>query len=658
MFAKIIIPGKFYYLCPCFVKYDVMNIGIRLCIILCLILIAPVIWGKRITVTLAEPGTLGIALQEESGITELIISGFMNETDFRVITDDENMLKHLELVDLGGAVLSELPERAFYGCEALSTVILPLTLAVVGDDAFLNCKRLNNIVLPSTVNRIGSYSFSGCTSLSSLVLPEGITEIPGRAFDGCIRLEQIQLPSTLVRIRTGAFYGCARLAAVCLPDQLQDIEQDAFYGCGLKEVVLPSSVRKVGMNAFVDCPELISVDVAIGNTSFASRDGVLFDVDFSTLLCYPAGRNDISYEVPSTVTFLGAMAFHAAFDDNGYPLHSSLEEVLLPNGLITIGKGTFSGCTSLKSIELPTSLREIGMNAFFHTGLTRITIPEGVTELEELLFYDCDSLKEVTFPQTLERIGAYAFWGCSSLVAAHVPDCVKTIEYGAFSDCSSLKDIVLPKELIIIEDALFADCISLTNIVLPDRVTYIGASAFSGCISLENVGFPSSLQSLADAFIDCTSLTCVTLPASLSDFSIWSFLGCDNLSNLYLYAPLPPETEGFDRIYLPEDVAIYVPEASVDLYKNAFDWGEFDIYPLPASSLNSMKNKDKEFQISVSSGGGDIQVNVPIEGFVEIYSLSGILLHKYSVEAGLNTIKEQNVNGMTLIVFTGAGKER
>lgn len=194
-----------------------MNIGIRFRITLCFILIAPVIWGKRITVTLTEPGTLGIALQEESGITELIISGPMDEIDFRAITDDENMLEHLELVDLGGAVLSELPERAFYGCETLSTVILPSTLTVVGDDVFGDCKQLSDIVLPSTVNRIGSYSFSGCTSLSSLVLPEGIAEIPRRAFDGCIRLEHIQLPSTLVRVGTGAFYGCARLVAVCLP---------------------------------------------------------------------------------------------------------------------------------------------------------------------------------------------------------------------------------------------------------------------------------------------------------------------------------------------------------------------------------------------------------------------------------------------------------
>lgn len=621
---------------------------VRLFLLLSLIFLltaSPIIQARRLTVNLTFAGELAKAIQGQNDITELIISGSMNENDFLTITEDEHLPMQLTLIDISSVSLEVLPDRALSYCQALTTVILPTNLKSVGYSAFGNCLSLIHIVLPNTVVQIGTYSFSGCSSLTELNLPEGITQIPRRAFESTSSLAQINFPSTLKEIASGAFYSSG-LSSVTLPEGLLYIKEDAFYQTQLESITLPASLRELGINALVNCRSLASISVAKENLQFASRDGVLFNANFTALLNYPPAKEGDHYEVPTTINTLGTFSFYGAYDENGEPYPSLLKTIKLPDGLTRIGEGAFSGCSSLKSLTLPESLKSIGIGAFFFAGLERIAIPQSITELKPQVFFNCKSLKEVILPQTLKKIEDYTFYHCEKLTSIHIPNSVEEIEAGAFSDCYALKEIILPERLTILNEGLFGNCTSLSEITLPDCITKISDTAFSNCTSLARVHFPTALQSLGEAFSFCTALTNIVLPASLINFDLYAFMECVNLQHIYLYAPIPPQTEDYDRIYLPEDIIIYVPEASVDAYKSHFSWGAFDIRPLSASGTSAAEVENEGLRISFSPEG-NLQINIPMKGSVEIFSLNGTRLHQQSVEVGENRIEGvRNTNGL------------
>jgi len=105
------------------------------------------------------------------------------------------------------------------------------------------------------------------------------------------------------------------------------------------------------------------------------------------------------------VTIIGEYAFAG----------TSLQNVTLPNSIITIETGAFDFCKSLRSINWPTSLRTIGDEAFAQTALTSITFNNGLLTIGEHAFYQVTSLTSVTIPASVTSIGRSAFSQISRL---------------------------------------------------------------------------------------------------------------------------------------------------------------------------------------------------------------------------------------------------
>ena len=110
--------------------------------------------------------------------------------------------------------VTSIGEAAFYGCEYLTTIILPESVTYIGHSAFSNCSSLTTITLPEGVTSIGWSAFYGCSSLTSITLPEGVTSIGSGAFYDCSSLTTITLPEGVTSIGNYAFRGCSSLTAI------------------------------------------------------------------------------------------------------------------------------------------------------------------------------------------------------------------------------------------------------------------------------------------------------------------------------------------------------------------------------------------------------------------------------------------------------------
>ena len=111
--------------------------------------------------------------------------------------------------------------------------------------------------------------------------------------------------------------------------------------------------------------------------------------------------------------------------------------------------------------------------------IKRIIIGDGVTTIGRSAFNGCSSLTSVTIPNSVTTIERSAFSGCSSLTSVTIPNSVTTIEGSAFSGCSSLTSVTIGNSVTTIEGSAFSGCSSLTSVTIPNSVTRIGSSAFT-----------------------------------------------------------------------------------------------------------------------------------------------------------------------------------
>ena len=363
----------------------------------------------------------------------------------------------------------------------------------------------------------------------TVVIPDtidgkSVTSIGRRAFEGCTNLKSITIPNSVTEMGRRAFSGCSSLIGIAIPNSVTEIGKYAFDGCkSLTSITIPDGVTSIGDGAFYNCSSLTEIKVASENSNYVSVNGVLYNKDKTTIICYPAGKKGNNYKIPDGVTKVDSSAFIGC---------SSLTSITIPNSVTEIGYSVFEGCTNLKSITIPNGVTSIGDSAFEDcTSLTSITIPNSVTSIGDSAFEDCTSLTSITIPNGVTSIGDSAFEGCTSLTSITIPNSVTSIGFGAFIGCSSLTSITIPDSVTCIGDSAFNGCTSLTSITIPDSVTSIGESAFSGCSSLASITIPDSVMSIGnDAFHECSSLTSITIPNSVTSIGDYAFLGCSRLT--------------------------------------------------------------------------------------------------------------------------------
>ena len=324
------------------------------------------------------------------------------------------------------ASLRRIGRGAFSRCTSIESMAFPKAINYIGDQAFYGCQGLRVADLSNTcIERIGSQTFHNCQSLQKVSLPPSLDRIDASAFHNCQSLQVVDLPPNLKVIGERAFRNCVSLVCAVLPNCLEEIESGAFYKCRLLALDIPKSVRNVGHHAFRGCK---GFSFAKGG-KYLERDGMIISVDGKKLI-----------------------------DGTSIPSGNSAS---IPKGVVQVCDLAFSGATWLTSVEIPSSVNDIGRKAFSNSGVKHVRLPRLIRVVPSELFSRCGELRKVEFEGMVQRIEDYAFAGCIKLEGLILPKCLESVGSAAFAHCRKL-DIALPKSVEHVGGSAFYGCKSLT----------------------------------------------------------------------------------------------------------------------------------------------------------------------------------------------------
>lgn len=314
--------------------------------------------------------------------------------------------------------------------------------------------------------------------------------------------------------------------------------------------------------------------------------------------------------IPETVTYNSKTLTVVSIEASAFRNSTTLESIILPGSVKTIGGSAFYSCSNLNSISL-NQVETIGVYAF----------------------RDCNNLKVINIPSTITSIGIDAF-NCPNLTAVHITDlsawCKIKFAYSQYYESLSgrysnplyyakklhlngelITNIKIPSDVTDIGPFAFVNCIDLTEVIIPENINSIEICAFDGCSNLKNLTIEDSENSLtiknfsygnygSCAFEDCpliklyigrdfksnsqfpafrdnNELKNLTIGSKVTSLSSQSFLNCDSIVNIQVHNSTPPTLNAEDvfdsKVYL--DAIVTVPQGALSTYQTTKYWQNF-----------------------------------------------------------------------------------
>lgn len=229
-------------------------------------------------------------------------------------------------------------------------------------------------------------------------------------------------------------------------------------------------------------------------------------------------------------------------------------EVILPEGLTSIGNHAFYGCGGLTGdLKIPDSVTVIGYGAFeYCRGFNgQLHLPKGLEKIGEWAFVDCSGLTgDLKIPDSVTTIERYAFMNCRGLNGQlYLPNGIKEIERGAFWNCSGLTgELSIPNSVTMIDHEVFYGCRGFNGqLDLPNGLKQIGSAAFSCCSGLTgDLRIPNSVTMIAsDAFASCTNMETIKFYGQAPQIVYSTF---NSIPKLTAYYPANDSTWTSDKL--------------------------------------------------------------------------------------------------------------
>lgn len=503
--------------------------------------------------------------------------------------------------------ITSIGERSFAGCTNLKELKLSKNLDTLGNRAFLNCTALKSVKVPKTLKNVDTYGwnwwypFQGCSGITEIEFAEGITSVPYALFGDCTGLKEVTIPDTVTSISERSFAGCSSLETVTIPDSVTSIGASAFNGCSaLVNVKLPEYLDSIGNYAFRNCISLKSIYVP---KTLKSVDTYGWNWHYPFDGC--SGITSITFA--EGITDIPANLF-------GNCICESVE-LVIPEGVVSIGDRAFTGCSNIKSVTFPSTLTSIGTYSFKGTGVSKIELPDNITQIGTSSFSDssnlvsakwnntisdipdgtftnCVQLESFAFPEVITKVGKEAFSGCSALKDIKWNETIKQLGNEAFMNCDALKEILLPDSIESISDGAFRDCETLTTIKIPNSEMTLGSNVFYNCDSLAAISIPDSVTSIGSSiFYDCDALTDVTLGTGITSIPSSAFEHCDVLQSIVLpYRTATVGANAFKNCVALTEITI--PRATTSIDATAFSYpSKMTVYGVAGTYAETFANE-------------------------------------------------------------------
>lgn len=375
-----------------------------------------------------------------------------------------------------------------------------------------------------------------------------------------------------------------------------------------------------------------------------------------------------------TLTISGAGSMYNYYYDNlyyytfsapWYDYNDYVENVVIEEGVTTIGDAAFNCCWRVKSMVLPSTLKHIGNGAFYMCSFTTIELPESLRSIGKKSFGSCTDLAIITLPNSLEEIGEFAFDYCRDLRMIVIPASVTSIGRNPLRHCTELTSIIVDannalydsrdNSFSIIETAtntLVSACkntripntvtaigdfayqyLEIETVDIPDSVISIGEQAFDMCDRLKTVNLGKSVTTIRRlAFSDCTMLHTLTLPKSVTTIYAGAFSDCSYLESFYCLATVPPECMDVNAFYdVDRTIPFYVPFGCVNAYRNDEVWSIFtNITELPE---NYGLDEQEAIKVSIYPNPASACINVEGDNIrmIEVLTVDGKILQTFNM---------------------------
>ena len=361
------------------------------------------------------------------------------------------------------SAVRHIPTGAFAGCGEITEITLPRGISTIGSAIFEGCSgRLIvecNIAaseLTATESghwlygsafdhielraNVGARAFSGY-GLHSVAFGEGVGAVSADAFAGCYALRSIYAPSVaswcginfgnaeanplssgnvalvidnevltaldvdseVEAIGPYAFYNYAALESISLGDGVRTIRQSAFGRCNVTSITMGRGIESIGREALSGCrceSLIVGFDTPNFSAATTSRSNWFYGLEAEEILLGEGVRS------------IGNLAFSAM---------ASLRSVTLSEGVEHIGVGAFAESHNLERVTLGAGIERLSKHIFYNcTSLAEVVIPASVTTIEEYALQGCCALRSVTMGAAVSYIGDYALQGCCALEALHI----------------------------------------------------------------------------------------------------------------------------------------------------------------------------------------------------------------------------------------------
>ena len=432
-----------------------------------------------------------------------------------------------------------IDNSAFWCCRSISEVHLPRSLESIGSYAFGNNDSLTDVYYAGTAEEWAQVTidpdnnepllnaqmhFAGeeeqpeviasgtwGENLTWSVDSEGLLVISGEgamadfsSFGTFEAWQEYRSSVTRVEISEGittlgfrAFESFSALTDISLPDSLTAIGGYSINGCrSLESITIPAHVLTIGDVALSNNASLKEILVSEQNPAFSARDGALFDHDMKTLIQFPNGKDGV-FTIPDGVQYIGVRAVYWS---------SKLTGIVIPSSITDIGANAFQSCSKLADVYYK------GTQADWN----QVTIGTNNAPLLNAQMHFEGGEPEVIASGTC---GESLNWTLNSDGLLTVSGTGEMENYDAETPAPWTDHKA-----------------SILSAVIESGVTRVGSHAFSGCENLAELTLPDTLQTIGNQAFGSTGLTAVSLPASLTRTESDAFQSCKNLTSITIDA--------------------------------------------------------------------------------------------------------------------------